>query len=109
MNWKPLTEESQLPELLQESFEKPVVVFKHSTRCPISSMAKTRLETATPPANIPFYFLDLIAYRSLSNAVASTFKVHHESPQVIVLRNGEATFDESHNGIRMEDIAEAVA
>lgn len=109
MNWKPLTEESQLSELLQESFETPVVIFKHSTRCPISSMAKARLDGKTPPENVPFYFLDLIAYRSLSNAVASTFKVHHESPQVIVLRNGEATYEESHNGIRMDDIAEAVA
>ena len=109
MNWKSLTEESQLSELLQESFETPVVVFKHSTRCPISSMAMARLEGATPPAGIPFYYLDLVAYRAVSNAVSSTFKVHHESPQVIVLRNGEATYDESHNGIRMDDIAEAVA
>ncbi len=109
MNWKPLTEESQLTELLQESYAHPVVVFKHSTRCPISSMAKARLENAAPPAEVPFYYLDLVAYRAVSNAVASTFKVHHESPQVIVLRNGEATYDESHNGIRMADIAEAVA
>ena len=109
MNWKSLTEESQLTQLLQESYEHPVVIFKHSTRCPISSMAKSRLEGATPPEAVSFYYLDLISYRALSNAVASTFKVHHESPQVIVLRKGEATYDESHNGIRMADIAEAVA
>lgn len=104
MNWKEITDEQQLEQIRQESTLHPVVLFKHSTRCSISSMAKSRLERATPPENIPFYYLDLIRYRGISNKVAEVFGVMHESPQVLVIRRGECVYDESHNGINMEDL-----
>jgi bacillithiol system protein YtxJ len=106
MNWHPLTEESQLEAIVQQSFQQPVVIFKHSTRCSISAMAKNRLERVEQPENIPFYYLDLIRYRSLSNKVAEAFEVHHESPQVILIKNGECLYDESHGGIDMAEIME---
>jgi len=108
MNWIALTTEEQLSEIKELSNERPVVIFKHSTRCSISSMAKGRLDRETPPADVPFYYLDLIKYRSVSNKIAEVFGVHHESPQVLVLKKGECTYDESHNGISMEDIAKEV-
>jgi bacillithiol system protein YtxJ len=88
---------------------KPQVIFKHSTRCSISSMAKGRLERSDVPKEADFYYLDLISYRQLSVRIAEEFHVHHESPQVLVIRNGKCVFDESHYSINMEDIRELVA
>jgi bacillithiol system protein YtxJ len=105
MNWNILSEITQLDGLKEESRQKPVVIFKHSIRCSISSMAKSRLERSQAPEGVSFYYLDLINNRALSNQVAETFGVHHESPQVLLLKDGECIYDESHNGIDMQEIA----
>jgi bacillithiol system protein YtxJ len=106
MNWIYLTNEEQLHQIKANSNTKPQVIFKHSTRCSISSMAKNRLETSEQTAELDFHFLDLIKYRSISNRIADDFKVYHESPQVLVIKNGECIYDESHSGIDMEEIVE---
>jgi bacillithiol system protein YtxJ len=69
-------------------------------------MAHSRFERADAPDKIDFYYLDLLNYRSLSSAVAETFQVHHESPQVLLIKNGECTYDESHYGIMMDEVIE---
>lgn len=107
MNWINLQTEEQLNELIQKSSEKPQLIFKHSTRCPVSSMAKNRLEKKEQPQNIDFYYLDLIKYRPLSNKIAEEFDVNHESPQVLLIENGSCKYNESHSGITMEDIVAA--
>ena len=71
-------------------------------------MAKSRLERATAPAGAEFYYLDLIAYRAVSNAIEHNYGIMHESPQILVIRNGKCIYDESHNGISMEDITEQI-
>lgn len=109
MNWIDLVKENQIEDIKQKSFEKAQVIFKHSIRCSISSMAKGRLERAIKPDNADFYFLDLINYRSISNKVATFFDVYHESPQILVIRNGECIYNESHGAISMDDIHETVA
>lgn len=109
MDWKILNDTAQLEEIKKRSFEKTQVIFKHSTRCSISSVAKSRLEKAQAPENIDFYYLDLISYRNISNEVAEMFDVFHESPQVLVIRNGECVYDESHMSISMNEIAEQAA
>lgn len=106
MQWIQLINEVQLKELIQKSEEKPQVIFKHSTRCSISSVALQRLEKAEAPFDVDFFFLDLLNYRNLSSKIAETFGVSHESPQVLIIKNGECTFDESHLGISMADIAD---
>lgn len=106
MNWIYLTNEEQLHQIKANSNTKPQVIFKHSTRCSISSMAKNRLERSGQPGELDFHFLDLIKYRSISNRIADDFKVYHESPQVLVIKNGECIYDESHSGIDMEEIVE---
>src|SRR5262245_43642440 len=106
MNWIELTEENQLATINEQSKNQPVVIFKHSTRCSISSMAKNRLERSAQPENILFYHLDLIKYRDISNKIAKNYVVHHESPQILIIRNGECFYEESHNGIDMNDIVE---
>src|SRR3954469_18584201 len=102
MNWIELKNEDQINTIIEKSKERPQVIFKHSTRCSISSMAKGRLERSTPPEEADFYYLDLISYRSISNKVAEEFKVYHESPQVLVIKNGQCTYDESHASISMD-------
>jgi bacillithiol system protein YtxJ len=109
MDWIPLTEELQLEQIKEQSNIQPVVIFKHSTRCSISTMAKNRLERETPANNTLFYYLDLLRFRPISNKVAADFHVHHESPQVLIIIKGECTYEESHNGINMQDISEQVS
>lgn len=107
MNWIHLTEEGQLTEIITRSKTKPQAIFKHSTRCSISAVALQRLQKAKQPDSVDFYFLDLLAHRPLSNKVAEVFGVHHESPQVLLIKDGNCIFDESHLGISMSDIVEA--
>ncbi|MBZ5855714.1 bacillithiol system redox-active protein YtxJ [Flavihumibacter profundi] len=108
MQWIELKDPAQLAEIRTRSFSQPQVIFKHSTRCSISSMAKSRLERANPPTGVDFYFLDLIKHRSISNQIAEDFKVWHESPQLILIDKGECAYDESHSGITMDELVASI-
>lgn len=106
MEWHVLSSSDQLQQIIEESYQKPTLIFKHSTRCSISHMAKSRLERESAGDDLNYYCLDLIAHRDLSNLIAEKFGVYHESPQILLLKQGECIYDESHNGIRMQDIIE---
>jgi bacillithiol system protein YtxJ len=106
MEWIQLKSEAQLEEIRKKSEDQPQVIFKHSTRCSISGVALKRLEKSTAPDGVAFYFLDLLQNRALSNKIAEQFKVWHESPQILVIRNGECVYDESHMGISMDMIVD---
>ena len=102
MNWNKLTTAAQIDEIKALSTQKPVFIFKHSTRCSISSMSLDRLQRnwKTEDADkIAPYYLDLIAYRAISDQIASDFGVAHESPQVLVIREGKVVYHESHYAI----------
>ncbi|MPR35008.1 bacillithiol system redox-active protein YtxJ [Salmonirosea aquatica] len=109
MNWNPLTDEAQLETIRQESYLHPVMIFKHSTRCSISSTALARIQRSWNEAEagdmVPYY-LDLIAYRTLSGRVASEFGVPHQSPQVLLLSKGECVYDASHFEISFAEISQ---
>ncbi|MFM7359035.1 MAG: bacillithiol system redox-active protein YtxJ [Sediminibacterium sp.] len=105
IHWIPLERMEQLDELVANSEIRPQVIFKHSTRCSVSSMVLHRLERGNPPAGFDFYYLDLLAHRNISNAIVEKLQVHHESPQAIILRNREVIYEESHMAIQMEEIA----
>lgn len=109
MNWIALTDEKQLDDIIAKSKDKPQVIFKHSTRCSISSMAKSRLDKAPDTKVVDFYYLDLIRYRKISNEIAETFSVFHASPQVLVIKGGKSIYDESHSSIRIDDILDEAA
>ena len=81
------------------------LIFKHSTRCSISLMAKRRFEMdwSELPDNLPLYYLDLIKYRDISNQIAEDFQVHHQSPQLLVIKDGECILDQSHSSISLEE------
>ena len=109
MNWKEFSSEEGLEQITKLSREKPQVIFKHSTRCSISSMAKSRLERAEQPEGIDFNYLDLIAHRDISTKIADDFDIEHASPQVLIIKDGKCIYDESHSAISMDEILEAVA
>lgn len=109
MNWITLQNEAQLDEIRERSASRPQLIFKHSTRCSASALVKGRLERASQPEAIDFYFLDLIRNRPVSNKIVETFFVEHESPQVLLIRDGECVYDESHMGITMAGIVDRAA
>ena len=108
MNWIPLKSEDQINDIKNNSEKNPQVIFKHSTRCSISSMAKNRLDKSENPERADFYYLDIINYRSVSNKIAEEFRVLHQSPQVIVINGGKCVYNESHSGIHMDEIKSIV-
>ncbi|MGS2763304.1 bacillithiol system redox-active protein YtxJ [Sinomicrobium sp. M5D2P9] len=99
--WEPLTDVRQLEDIEKESHTVPVVIFKHSTRCGISRMAYRNFESEMTPGKVQakFYYLDLLEYRDVSNAIATRFGVMHQSPQLILIRDGKAVYSESHGEI----------
>jgi bacillithiol system protein YtxJ len=103
MNWIALESADQLNNIKQEAGYS--ILFKHSTRCSISMMAKRRFELDWDqlPENLPLYFLDLIKYRDLSSQIAQDFHVHHESPQLLLIKDGECILDQSHGAISVEE------
>ncbi|MXV51796.1 bacillithiol system redox-active protein YtxJ [Pedobacter sp. HMF7647] len=109
MNWIPLTSPEQLQEIKNNNGYS--IIFKHSTRCSISMMAKRKFEFEREalPENTPVYFLDLISYRDVSNKVAELFHIHHESPQLLLIKDGECVYETSHGEISAEDAASMIA
>ncbi len=99
MNWLALNQLSQIEEILDESNSSSVLVFKHSTRCSISQMALSRFERKWTNNETKCYFLDILSNRGVSNALAETFDITHESPQVLVIKNQNCVYHISHNGI----------
>lgn len=109
MHWIHLSAETQLTDALTVSYDRPVIIFKHSTRCSISSMALNRMEKQHCMQDADFYFVDVIAHRDISNKIAETLKVHHESPQILLIKSGDCVYTESHNGITCEEIREQIS
>ena len=106
VNWILLTDLGQLNEISQLSNEKPVVIFKHSTRCSISRMALKQFENEYDLSDneVTTYFLDLIAFRAISNEIASRFAVVHQSPQLLLIVGGKSVYDVSHSAIDAEEL-----
>ena len=112
MNWIELKEEDQINTIKEQSKEKSVLIYKHSTRCSISSMSLDRLERSWNNEEMSMvkpYFLDLIQFKSLSNIIASEFNVHHESPQVLLIKDGKCFYHESHSGITYREITKQLS
>ncbi len=100
LNWKPLENEEAIEEIVAQSNAKPQLIFKHSTRCIISSSALGMFEKGYDLGDrVDLHFLDLIRYRNVSNAIARELGVHHESPQVILLNMQEVVYHASHHSI----------
>jgi bacillithiol system protein YtxJ len=113
MLWHKLTDISQLQDIQHLSKEQSsnglaVLLFKHSTRCSISSMALSRLESKwKDDEKIPTYYLDLLNHRDISNEIESMYSVEHASPQVLLIKNGKCVYHASHSAINAAEILEA--
>lgn len=101
INWIPLTNMQQLEEIKSQSENEPIAIFKHSTRCGISSMVIKRFANSFDEElkNYKVYYLDLLNYREISNEIAYTFQVLHQSPQLLVIKKGEVVSHASHYDI----------
>ncbi len=111
MEWQQLNKLQELDTIKSISEKQPVLIFKHSTRCPVSSMAINRLERSWDDdkmQGLQSYYLDLIANRDISDEIASVFNVPHESPQVLVIKDGKCIYDQSHMGITYQELMQFV-
>lgn len=111
MDWNKIKSLADLEEATKQSENEKVLLFKHSTRCSVSSMALNRLERSWKEAEMEGlkpYFLDLIAHRDISAKIADQFSVRHESPQVLVIENGECVYHNSHSGISYNELKQFV-
>ena len=106
MHWNKIQDEQALDKVIESSYQAPVLLFKHSFRCAISSTALSRLERAwnENAGGINTYFIDVIGERPLSLLIAQKTKVQHESPQAILLKDGKVVYSESHLGISYGEI-----
>jgi len=101
-DWKIIDSPAILEEIKEQSKIHKILIFKHSTRCGVSSMALSRLERqwqSTSAEKPQRYFLDLLQYRNLSDEIAFTFKVRHQSPQALLIQDGKCVFHASHSMI----------
>lgn len=105
LNWKSLADLGQLNDIVNLSEEKTVVIFKHSTTCSISRMVLRNFENEyNQDNNLEIYFLDLLKNRDISNEIASKFSVVHQSPQILVIKNGVSVYNASHENIHADDL-----
>ena len=105
-NWIELKTLADLEAAHLASFKRPVVLFKHSVTCGISAFAKERISDLAVNDTFQFYYIDLLSYREISNEIARKLGVIHQSPQVIVVKQGQAVFTTSHHSINQEVILE---
>lgn len=106
MEWTPLNAPEQIEQIIQLSHQIPCVIFKHSTRCSISTIAEHRLkgEWNWTPDEIRTFHLDVIRDRDVSNLVSERFGVQHESPQMLLIHKGECIYHTSHMDISAGDL-----
>jgi bacillithiol system protein YtxJ len=103
--WQPLTELQQLEEIEAQSHKKTQIIFKHSTTCGISKMAmKQFVGSYDIDANLDLYYLDLLNYREVSNETGYKFQVIHQSPQLLIIKNGVVVAHASHGSISDLDL-----
>lgn len=109
VDWRMLTNVDDLNQVVNESAGKPVLIFKHSTRCSISRMVLKQFENEFDLQDkITPYFLDLLNHRDVSNEIATKFDVYHQSPQLIVIQDGKSVYDASHDSIDAQSLQKFV-
>jgi len=108
MEFKPLQTAEQLEKI--SSSDVSNIIFKHNTTCPISRSVKRKLEEDEDlvPSETPAFILDLNSHRDISDAVAANFEVEHESPQLLLVKNGKCLYNQSLYNISPEETAQAI-
>ncbi|WP_456378264.1 bacillithiol system redox-active protein YtxJ [Lutibacter sp.] len=111
LNWIALTESNQLLTIISQSKIKPILLFKHSTRCGVSRMALKSFEREfdLPESVVDLYFLDLLKYRNISSEISEKFGVHHQSPQVLLVKDEQVIYNDSHYQISVDAIKKVIS
>jgi bacillithiol system protein YtxJ len=104
--WKKIESENDLKRAIDQSFHHKIAIFKHSTSCFISKTVLKNFEKEIEnlEQKVELYYLDLLAYRPISNKIASDLDVTHQSPQLIVIENGKAIHNASHQDISVDQL-----
>ncbi len=92
----------KMQEMIRESFLEPQTVFKHSTRCALSSVVLSRMQSFKEIDKV--YIVDVIGQRELSNNISVTFNIEHQSPQLLIIHKGKCVYNNSHMGISASDV-----
>lgn len=110
LNWLSLESIDQLEDIIEISKQKSIVIFKHSTRCFISKSALRSFEAEYDISSdkMDAYYLDLLNFRDISNEIATRFNVIHQSPQILVIKNGVCVYHASHENIQVNDLKKFV-
>lgn len=107
-NWKNIITETDVDAIIEKSTERTQIIFKDSVTCGISAFAKERLQLGNHflENKADFHYLDLLQFRAVSNYIASTLNVIHQSPQIIVLKNKVVVYKAAHHTIMPETISQ---
>jgi bacillithiol system protein YtxJ len=105
-DWIQLCSTEQVDDLILQSHSKPIAILKHSTRCSISRAVLKQVvgDWEVPAGQIPFYYLDLLQYRNVSSYIATIFHITHQSPQLLLIREGKCVYNESHGDISVSGL-----
>ncbi len=112
ITWNALSSIDQINEIIEESRINPILIFKHSYSCGTSAMALDRLHRKWEKDEMSLlktYFLDLLSNRDLSNQIATTFGIRHQSPQVLIIYGRNCIYDNSHMGISYPEIKSIIS
>jgi bacillithiol system protein YtxJ len=109
--WESISDPQQVESIVQKSEQRPQLIYKHSHRCSICTISKGTLESAANDIleDADMHFINVVNSREASNFIASELDVRHESPQVILLEDGEVVWHASHGSINADAILEKVA
>ncbi|WP_426278006.1 bacillithiol system redox-active protein YtxJ [Chryseobacterium sp. S-02] len=108
--WNTIKSEDDLKTALENSYTHKIAIFKHSTSCFISKTVLRNFEKDIENIEsiddvAKLYFLDLLAYRPLSNKIAEDLGIRHESPQLLVIENGKVINNASHQNISINQLS----
>ena len=112
MNWTKITKLEDLEEIKNISQKKFAIIFKHSTGCGASKMSLSRFEKSwkdEETTNLQPYFLDLLAYKEISNKIAEEFGIRHESPQLLLIKEGICIYNASLHFLDYEELLKHIA
>ena len=106
MNWKLLFDINVLEDIKTNDSSVPTMIFKHSTRCSISKMVLSRFERENQETNLNAYLLDLLVNRDISNQLSEDYGIKHESPQLLIIKDGQCVAHANHNAINQLDLSQ---
>ena len=110
LSWTPLVSVEEIDTIKEISKNQSVLIFKHSTRCGISRMVIKQFESLFNEENkqLKVYYLDLLNFREVSSKLSEVFQVIHQSPQLLVIKNGISVYDESHYEITKVNLSKYI-